>query len=84
MCPQNNKALRVNTVRKYRKEVGLIKIPLELLPIQTPVFETSDQITDVQNYLLKVGPRSKFDFNYQPLRAGQSRWQCHGGSLFSS
>jgi len=46
---------------------SLIKIPLELLPIQTPVFETSDQITDVNNYLLKVGPRSKFDFNYQPL-----------------
>ena len=46
---------------------SLIKIPLEQLPIQTPVFETSDQITDVNNYLLKVGPRSKFDFNYQPL-----------------
>jgi hypothetical protein len=46
---------------------SLIKIPLALLPIQTPVFETSDQITDVNSYLLKVGPRSKFDFNYQPL-----------------
>jgi hypothetical protein len=46
---------------------SLTKIPLEQLPIQTPVFETSDQITDVNNYLLKVGPRSKFDFNYQPL-----------------
>jgi hypothetical protein len=44
-----------------------IKVPLEQIPIQTPVFETSDQITDVNNYLLRVGPRSKFDFNYQPL-----------------
>jgi len=44
-----------------------VKIPLEQLPIQTPVFETSDQITDVNNYLLRVGPKSKFDFNYQPL-----------------
>ena len=42
-------------------------IPIEQLPIQTPVFETSDQISEVNNYLLRVGPRSKFDFNYQPL-----------------
>ncbi len=45
----------------------LITIPLEQLPIQTPVFETSDQMTEMNNYLLRVGPRSKFDFNYQPL-----------------
>ena len=45
----------------------LVKVPLEQLPIQTPIFETSDQMTDVNNYLLRVGPRSKFDFNYQPL-----------------
>ena len=45
----------------------LIAIPIEQLPIQTPVFETSDQIVEVNNYLLRVGPRSKFDFNYQPL-----------------
>jgi len=46
---------------------GNITIPLEQLPLQTPVFETSDQISEVNNYLLRVGPRSKFDFNYQPL-----------------
>ena len=45
----------------------LITVPLEQLPLQTPVFEKSDQITDVNNYLLRVGPTSKFDFNYQPL-----------------
>jgi hypothetical protein len=44
-----------------------IKIPLEQIPITTPVFETSNQMTDVNGYLLRVGPRSKFDFNYQPL-----------------
>lgn len=44
-----------------------IKVPLEQIPIQTPVFETSDQMTDVNGYLMRVGPRSKFDFNYQPL-----------------
>jgi hypothetical protein len=46
---------------------GNITIPLEQLPLQTPVFETSDQMAEVNNYLLRVGPRSKFDFNYQPL-----------------
>jgi hypothetical protein len=45
----------------------LITVPLEQLPLTTPVFEKSDQITDVNNYLLRVGPTSKFEFNYQPL-----------------
>jgi hypothetical protein len=54
---------------------SLVKIPIEQLPITTPVFETSDQMTEVNNYLLRVGPKSKFDFNYQPL-ANQikARW----------
>ena len=45
----------------------LISVPVSFLPIQTPVFEKSDQISEVNNYLLRVGPTSKFDFNYQPL-----------------
>ena len=45
----------------------LITVPLEQIPIQTPVFEKSDQMIEVNNYLLRVGPTSKFDFNYQPL-----------------
>ncbi len=46
---------------------GNITIPLDQLPLQTPVYETSDQMAEVNNYLLRVGPKSKFDFNYQPL-----------------
>jgi hypothetical protein len=42
-------------------------VPIEQLPIQTPVYERSDQIVEVNNYLLRVGPTTKFDFNYQPL-----------------
>jgi len=45
----------------------LITVPIREIPIQTPVFEKSDQIIEVNNYLLRVGPQSKFDFNYQPL-----------------
>ena len=33
----------------------------------TPVFERSDLITPLDKYLLRVGPTSRFDFNYQPL-----------------
>ena len=34
---------------------------------QNPVYEKSDQMTDVNNYLLRIGPTSRYDFNYQPL-----------------
>jgi hypothetical protein len=53
----------------------LLSVPLELLTLRTPVYETSDQMTDVNNYLLRIGPRSKFDFNYQPLaNLIRSKW----------
>jgi hypothetical protein len=42
-------------------------IPLSAITIQNPVYETSDQIVNVNQYLLRVAPKSKFDFNYQPL-----------------
>jgi len=53
----------------------LITVPVELLPLRTPVYETSDQITEVNTYLLRIAPRSKFDFNYQPLANQiQAQW----------
>ena len=58
---------RTNVIALDQIKEDLITIPLEQLPIQTPVFEKSDQISEVNNYLLRVGPTSKFDFNYQPL-----------------
>ena len=45
----------------------LVSVPIETLPIQTPIFEKSDQMVEVNNYLLRIAPTSKFDFNYQPL-----------------
>jgi hypothetical protein len=42
-------------------------VPVEDLILQNPVFEKSAQMTEVNNYLLRIGPTSKFDFNYQPL-----------------
>jgi hypothetical protein len=46
---------------------SLIDIPLEFIPIRTPVFEKSKAFYEVNNYALRVGPSGKFDFNYQPL-----------------
>lgn len=45
----------------------LVAIPLEQLLLRTPAYEKSDAIYTVSNYLLRVGPTTKFDFNYQPL-----------------
>ena len=58
---------RTTTIAIDQVDPSVVTIPIEQIPIQTPVFEKSDQMTDVNNYLLRVGPTSKFDFNYQPL-----------------
>lgn len=58
---------KTTTIAIDQVDPSLVTIPIEQIPIQTPVFERSDQMTDVNNYLLRVGPTSKFDFNYQPL-----------------
>jgi hypothetical protein len=53
----------------------LITIPIEQIPLRNLVYETSDQMTEVNNYLLRIAPRSKFDFNYQPLANQiQAQW----------
>lgn len=42
-------------------------VPLEEITVRTPAYETSDAMYTVNNYLLKVGVREKFQFNYQKL-----------------
>ena len=54
---------------------SLVSVPVEQLPIQNIVYEKSDQIVEINNYLLRVGPTGKFDFNYQPLaNLIRSKW----------
>jgi len=52
-------------------------IPIEELPIMTPVADRTDAMYNVNDLLLRVGPTSKEDFNYQPL-ANQiiAKWQA--------
>jgi hypothetical protein len=50
-------------------------VPLSYITLQNPVYETSDQMVNVGQYLLRIAPRSKFDFNYQPLaNLIRTRW----------
>jgi hypothetical protein len=42
-------------------------VTAEDLLLLNPVFEKSAQMSEVNSYLLRIGPTSKFDFNYQPL-----------------
>ena len=46
---------------------ALPSVPLSLIPLVTPVYEKSDKIFSVNNYLLRSGIYSKYDFNYQPF-----------------
>ena len=46
---------------------ALESVPVEFIPLRTPNYEKSDGIYEVGDYMLRVGPRSRFDFNYQPL-----------------
>ena len=72
-----NQQTAARTIGQYSTRQQLISIdsiqttwpiyPIEQLPIRTPVIERSDAMYTVNDYLLRVGPRSKFDFNYQPL-----------------
>ena len=50
--------------------------PIEQVPIMTPIVNKSDAMYNVGDYLIRVGPTSKEDFNYQPL-ANQivAKWQ---------
>jgi hypothetical protein len=48
-------------------EPDLVTVPLELIPLMTPAIEKSDAMYRLNNYLVRVGIQSKFDFNYQPL-----------------
>lgn len=65
------------TVSIYLDSINdsLPTVPLELLPVRSPLYETSDSIFETGSYLLKIGPRTTFDFNYQPLANQiQAKW----------
>jgi hypothetical protein len=46
---------------------ALVSVPIELIPLRSPTYESSEAIYRNGQYALRVAPTSKFDFNYQPL-----------------
>ena len=58
-------------------DITLPTVPLADLTIITPVPDKSEAMFTVGQYALRVGPTTKFDFNYQPL-ANQiaTFWEC--------
>ncbi|MEY2701974.1 MAG: Cellulophaga phage phi17:2, partial [Bacteroidota bacterium] len=63
------------TIDFLSPELSSITNELEL-SLTTPVADKSDGIYENGDYLMRVGPTEKFDFNYQPLANQiQSFWQ---------
>jgi hypothetical protein len=67
-------ATRIGTYSSRVTEITLDQIKADLpivseseLLINNPEIEKSEQIAEVNNYLLRVAPTTRFDFNYQPL-----------------
>lgn len=55
----------------------LASIDIATLPLNTPAVESSDSIYAVSSYLLRIGPRERPDFNYQPLANQiEANWAC--------
>lgn len=48
-------------------QAALPVVDLALIPMQTPIYEKSDSIWEVNDYLLRVGVYTKPEFNYQIL-----------------
>ena len=46
---------------------ALKAVPLNTIPLSTPVFDRSDKMYVVNDYLIRQGPTEKYDFNYQPI-----------------
>ena len=74
---KTHNAIRSKIIGYYSTEQSIISIDyiddrLETVPditlvIRNPVFEKSDGMWVVNDYLIRSGPTEKFDFNYQPL-----------------
>lgn len=62
-----NYSTRTRSVYIDRWDQRWTSVPLEWIPLQTPSYEKSNAMYDVNGYLLRVGVYNKPDFNYQPL-----------------
>ena len=71
---QQTVASKVGIYSTRQKKISLdyldptwVAISKNLISVRTSIVDRSDAIFETGPYLLRVGPRDKFDFNYQPL-----------------
>ena len=62
-----NYSSRITEITLDQIKATLAVVPETDLLINNPEIEKSEQIAEVNNYLLRVAPTTRFDFNYQPL-----------------
>lgn len=46
---------------------ALVDVPIQYLNVKNPAIEKSEGMFAVSDYLVRVAPSSRYDFNYQPL-----------------
>ena len=42
-------------------------VPIQYIPLRSGIYEKSEAVYAVNNYLIRTAPTGRFDFNYQPL-----------------
>ena len=62
-----NYSSRITEITLDQIKATLAVVPETELLLNNPEIEKSEQIAEVNNYLLRVAPTTRFDFNYQPL-----------------
>jgi hypothetical protein len=60
-------ATRQKTIMIDQVKESLPVVPLEFIPLQTPAYDKSDAVYEVNDFLLRTGVYTKPDFNWQPL-----------------
>lgn len=62
-----NYSTKITQITLDQIKATLPIVSLDAILLNNPEIEKSEQIAEVNNYLLRVAPTTRFDFNYQPL-----------------
>lgn len=66
---------QTSTVSLDAVDPTLSTVPIEQIPLRTPAYEKSQGMYNVNEYLIRVGPTTYEDFNYQPTANNiQTKW----------
>ena len=57
-------SINIDYINEATAKAG--SVPFSQLSLRNPAFERSDKMIALNDYLLRIGPTSQYDFNYQP------------------